>query len=1090
MINAALRNPYLVVVISLALVVVGVTSYQKIPADLLPIFKTPAVQIVTFYPGMPPEVMERDIMSRLERWTGQSVGIEHQEAKAMPGVCIVKDFFREDISPDTAMSQVTSYAMSDMFYLPPGTVPPMVMPFDPTASVPLCLVTVSNPEMNEKELYDIAYYELRNRLQAIPGVIAPAVYGGRLRRILCYLDPEKLVARGLSLMDVHKALLEQNVLIPAGNAKMGDMDFQILTNALTETVDEINLTPIRTVDGTQILLRDVGVAKDAGQIQSNVVRINRKRQVYIPIYRQPGANTIEIVNAIKQRLDRIQARLKDMNSDNPKMQSLVLSVVMDQSLGVRKSITGLQIAAGLGALFAGLVVLVFLRSIKLSVIIFLAIPISILAAIVGLFYTGDTINAMTLGGLALAVGILVDQSIVVLENVVRHARMGKTPLAAALDGTKEVATPIFVSTLTFCVVFYPIVYLTGLSRFLFTPLAVAATIAIVASFLISITLVPAFCARFVRVSAAEIANVGRESAFTVWFGRMLSMAISSRFLIVPAAFAVLVGAGLVFSQLGTELFPPVDSGQFTIYVRLPSGTRIERTEATISDVERVIMDQIGEADPGFAIGAELQPESYLQMVISNIGVLMDWPAAYTPNTGPMDSFMLVQLKEKAGRPSVFDVVGDLRNQLNEQFPEVEFAFDTGGMMTAALNMGEPSPIHFQITGSDLSTAQDIGRIIRDQAAQVPGAVDVRIAQRLDYPAQRVKVDRALATSQGVTVDDVMKNLVSATNSSINFEPAFWIDPRNGNHYFLGVQYAEEDIKSLETLKNIPITGAKSIGPVPLGNVAKFELESGPAVINHRNITRVTDIYANVLPGYDVGSVVKQMEALLTEHPELLLVSEQTARGQSYRVEGKAFQGKGYSVEMQGEVREMRESFRQFASSLGIAIALIYLVMVAQFRSFIDPLVILLSVPLGFIGVVAVLWLTQGTVSIMTMMGIIMMTGIVVEYSIVLVDFANRQIEENQMTPREAIIDAAKVRLQPIMMTSLTTLLAIAPMAVGVGGGDANIPLARAIIGGVLGATVLSLIVVPCLYVMMKWSSSATAGTDQQDPNDEKLAPTR
>jgi multidrug efflux pump subunit AcrB len=477
MIRTALKNPYLVVVGALAVLVVGVTSYQKIPADLLPIFKTPAVQIVTFYPGMPPEVMERDIMSRLERWTGQSVGIAHQEGKAMLGVSIVKNFFREDISMDSAMSQVTSYAVSDMYYLPPGTIPPMVMPFDPTASVPLCLVTVSSTEMNEKELYDIAYFELRNRLQAIQGVIAPAVYGGKLRRILAYVDREKLEARGLSLMDVQRALLEQNVLIPAGNAKMGDVDFQIFTNALPDTVEKINQTPIKVVDGAMVLMRDVGEVQDAGQIQTNAVRINGARQVYIPIYRQPGANTIEIVDAIKDRLARILNRLKEMNSDDPKMQSLVLSVVMDQSIGVRKSITGLQIAAGLGALLAGLVVLVFLRSFRSALVIFLAIPLSILAAIIGLFYTGDTVNAMTLGGLALAVGILVDQSIVVLENVVRHAQMGKSPVQAALDGAREVAMPIFVSTITFCVVFFPIVFLSGIAKFLFTPLAVAACVA-------------------------------------------------------------------------------------------------------------------------------------------------------------------------------------------------------------------------------------------------------------------------------------------------------------------------------------------------------------------------------------------------------------------------------------------------------------------------------------------------------------------------------------------------------------------------------------------------------------------------------------
>ncbi len=1070
MIRGALRNPYLVVVAALAVVVIGVTSYRKIPADLLPIFKTPAVQIVTFYPGMPPEVMERDIMSRLERWTGQSVGIEHQEGKAMLGVSVVKDFFREDISMESAMAQVTSYAVSDMFYLPPGTIPPMVMPFDPTASVPLCLVSVSSSEMNEKELYDIAYFELRNRLQAINGVIAPAVYGGKLRRILAYLDREELEARGLSLMDVQRALIEENVLIPAGNAKMGDVDFQIFTNALPDAVDKINLTPIKVVDGQPVLLRDVGEVKDAGQIQSNIVRTNGARQVYIPIYRQPGANTIAIVDGIKNKLDRILLRLKEMNSDDPKMQSLVLSVVMDQSLGVRDSITGLQIAGGLGAVLAGLVVLLFLRSFRSALIVFMAIPLAVLVAVIGLFYTGDTINAMTLGGLALAVGILVDQSIVVLENITRHVHMGKTTTEAARDGAQEVAMPILVSTITFCVVFYPVVFLSGMAAFLFTPLAIAASIAIVASYVIAITLLPAYCARFMKRGGleelAETAEKESHSAFDRGYHWLLGRFLKLRYAVVAGVVVLLAGSGVVAANLGQELFPVVDSGQFTVQVRLPSGTRIERTEEKITEIEQTIMDKLGQPDPAFALGSEEHPQSSLQMLISNIGVLMDWPAAYTPNTGPMDAFMLVQLKDKRGRPGVFDVVGELRQQLEHKFPSVEFSFDTGGMMTAALNMGEPSPIHFQVTGSNLETAQDISHLIKDEAKKVPGAVDVRVAQRMDYPVLDVEMDRVLASHQGVTVDDVMKNLVSATNSSINFDPAFWIDESNGNHYFMGVQYREEDINSLDTLRNIPISGSNSEGTVPLKNVSTFEQTTGPSVINHHNITRATDIYANVLPGYDVGSIVTAMEKRLEASPELQLVSEQLDEGQVYNVAGPEFEGKGYAVEMQGEVKSMRDSFAQFSQGLLIAVILVYLVMVVQFRSFLDPFIILLTVPLGFVGVIALMALTGTNLSIMAFMGIIMMVGIVVEYSIVLIDFANRRLAEG-LTVHEAIMDAAKVRLRPILMTSLTTWLALLPMAVGFAGGEANVPLARAIIGGVLGATVLTLLVVPCLYVMMK-----------------------
>jgi len=537
---------------------------------------------------------------------------------------------------------------------------------------------------------------------------------------------------------------------------------------------------------------------------------------------------------------------------------------------------------------------------------------------------------------------------------------------------------------------------------------------------------------------------------------------------------VFLGSLAVLTQLGTELFPPVDSGQFTIYARLPSGTRLEVTEEKMNQIEKVIEERLGKADPGFALGREAEPQSHLQMLISNVGVLMDWPAAYTPNTGPMDAFLLVQLKDKRGRPEVFSLVTQMREELNEKFPGVEFAFDTGGMMTAALNMGEPSPVRFQISGSKLEKAQEIARKIRDKAREVPGTADVRIAQRMDYPTLIVDVDRELAAHHGVTVEDVMKNLVSALNSSINFEPAFWIDEKNGNHYFMGVQYREEDIQSLDTLEYLPITGAGSSRPVPLQNVAKIHRGTGPAVVSHMNLTRATDVYANVLPGYDVGSVVSAIERELEAEPELGVVATETERGRIYDVAGPDYKDQGYVIAMQGEVKSMRDSFSQFSQGLGIAVILVYLVMVAQFRRLIDPFITLLPVPLGFIGVVLLMLLTGTSLSIMAFMGIIMMVGIVVEYSIVLVDFANHRLEEG-LTVREAAVEAAQVRLRPILMTSLTTALALMPMAwpelflapFGISGGDANVPLARAIIGGVIGATVLSLLVVPCLYVMMK-----------------------
>ncbi|NND97876.1 MAG: efflux RND transporter permease subunit, partial [Pirellulaceae bacterium] len=843
-----LGKPHLIIVAALMTVVLGGYAYTKIPADLLPQFDTPAVQIVCFYPGMPPEVMEKDIMSRLQRWTAQSVGIEHQEAKAMQGVCVVKDFFAEGVSNAEAMAQVSSYAMSDMFYLPPGTIPPMVMPFDPTASVPLCLVVVSNPEMDEQELYDIAYYELRNKLQSIRGVIAPAVYGGKLRRILAYVEAEKLEAYGLSLMDVQAALRKQNVLIPAGSIKIGQQDLQIFTNAIPEKIEELNDTPIRVVDGVPVLMRDVGEVKNASQIQSNIVRINGARQVYIPIYRQPGANTIEIVDRINTQLSTILVRLKNERSEDPKMTSLVLSVAMDQSIGVRSSIRSLQVAGALGALLAGLVVLLFLRSFRLTGVVLLAIPLAIIAAFLVMYFTGDSINAMTLGGLALAIGILVDQSIVVLENIVRHARMGKKPVDAAADGTSEVLGPILVSTLTFAVVFLPVIFLSGLTRFLFSPLAIAAVVAIFASFLLSITLVPAYCAYFLPAINAEPQSAESAGPVNDWFSRVLRGAIAARWMVLGGAILAFAAAVGITQRQGQELFPTVDSGQITMYVRLPSGTRIERTEETMKEIEAAIIDLIGQPDPAYALDpdAEEHPNSALQLLISNIGVLMDWPAAYTPNSGPMDAFMLVQLKNKSSTDAVESYVGQLRESLSKKFPDVEISYDTGGMLTAALNMGEPAPIHFQVQCSDLEKAQSIASIIRDTASGVPGATDVRIAQRIDYPALQVEMDRELAARMQITPKDVMTNLVAATNSTINFEPTFWIDKNKGNHYFFGVQYLEEDLNSEQTIRDIPVMGSAD-ATRRLGSVAKITRTQGPAVVHHRNISRVTDIYAGVLP---------------------------------------------------------------------------------------------------------------------------------------------------------------------------------------------------------------------------------------------------
>jgi multidrug efflux pump subunit AcrB len=1032
-VKAALKNPYAVIVLALAILVIGVTAISRLPTDILPTFKTPAVQILTFYPGMPAEIMEKDITTRLQRWTGQANGIARQEAKSMVGVSVVKDFFREDIDPNTAMSQVTSLAMSDLYYLPPGTIPPMVMPFDPTASIPLALISVSSPTFDETKLYDVAYFDLRNRLQSITGVIAPAVYGGKLRRILAYVDSEKAQARGLAPLDVINAIRDNNVMIPTGNAKFGALEYQINANGMVHRVEDLNDLPLNIGAGPATFIRDVAKVEDAAQIQSNVVRVNGKRQVYIPIYRQPGANTIAVVNGIKGFIRPILERVKGVNLD----------VVMDQSVYVREAIRNLTFEAALGAVLASVLVLLFLGSYRPMLIVLISLPLACLGAFIGLYFTKESVNAMTLGGLAVAIGLLIDQSVVVLENIERHLSLGKAPLDAARDGALEVGRTLLIITLTLGVVFFPVVFLTGIGKFIFTPMAKTVLMALATSYVLALTLVPVCAARLMRHKRREPERPRELEEQGGWFAelrkryqRVLLRVVGLRWLVLGGTALAFIISLVLVRFIGTELFPQTDAGQFSVKVRAPTGLRIERTEEIVAGVERAIQSVI--------------PEKDRKIIISNIGVLLDWPAAYTPNSGPQDAFILVQLTQGRSR-STFDYVDELREKLPQQFPGIEFSFDTGGMLTAALNFGLPSPINIQVEGRDLHVARSIADKIVRFAQTVPGAADVRIQQRLDAPIINVDVDRVKAAQVGLTQDSIVKNIVTALNSSINFAPSFWIDEVTGNHYFIGAQYREEEIESLDTVLNIPITGKKQPTPVPLRTLAKFSRGTAPSEVNHVNITRVTDIYVNVRRR-DMGSVARDIQKFIGKmHNDRSQMPE------------------GYRVEMRGEVQSMKESFAPLGFSLVLAVVLVYLVMVVQFRSFLDPFIVMFAVPLGLIGVVLMLYFTGTYLSIQSLMGTIMMVGIVVSFSVLMVEFANRLMEEarasgQRKTARQAIVEAAGLRLRAILMTGLSAILGLTPMAIA---GGANIPLARAVVGGVVAAVLLVLFVVPVLYILLK-----------------------
>lgn len=952
----------------------------------------------------------------------------------MVGVSVIRNFFSDDTDPNSALTQVNSLAMSNLRYLPPGTLPPIVLPFDPSATMPISILSVSSDAMGEGELQDIARYELRSAVQSVPGAVAPAVFGGKQRAVLAFVERNKLEMRGISPVEVAGAIGNYNIMLPTGGARIGDIDYQIDSNSMYPTPESMGDIPLKAQSGNSVYLRDVGHAEDAARIQTGLVRINGRRQVYVPIYRQQGASTLSVVDGVKAAVPKMQERIPS---------GIDLKVVMDQSVYVRAAIDALVHEGVLGALFAAGMILIFLGSFRSTVIATLSIPLSILGAIAGLLATGNTINAMTLGGLALAVGPLVDNAIVVLENTHRHLGLGKSPELAAADGANEVALPVLVATVTTIIVLLPLAFTAGMGKFLFRPLALSVTFAMVTSYILSMTLVPTRCAAWLKGHSGPDEQGKKPGlgmrihhrieavlSFVVRiYERMLRFVLRWRIAVLLLVVAVFVGSLGLYPLLGQELFPQVDAGQIVMTVRVPTGTKLEVTEEQIIKIENALRELIKPRD--------------LSMVISELGVVPDWSAAYTPNSGPQDAVLKIQLTDERSQ-SAQEYADFLRNKLNSRFPGIEFAFNTGGIVSAALNYGALSPIDVQIAGKITEQGRDFARKVWQAVRNVPGAADVRINQRFDYPQLFIEVNRAKAADLGLTQENIIQNVVTCLNSSIQFARNFWIDPVSGNQYWVGVQYNESAVGSVDDLMNVPITGAKSTSPVLLRNVATIRRRSAPAEIQHANFTPIISVYANA-SGRDVGAVAADIEKALK----------------------KLDVPKGLSLQMGGEVQRMRTAFGSMGFGLLMATILVYLIMVALFRSYLDPLIILLTVPLGLIGVLGILYVTKTSLNVQSSMGIIFMVGIVVANSVLLVDFANRLATEGK-TIAEAITVAGGVRLRPIIMTFLATFLDLLPMAIGMGkGSEANVPLARAVIGGLIAGTVMTLFVVPIFYTMFR-----------------------
>jgi multidrug efflux pump subunit AcrB len=1055
LIRASLRNHYAVTVTVLTILVLGSLVLLQIPVDILPVSRSPAVQVLTFYGGMSATNVEKDITNRMERWTGQAAGTLRQESRSIVGASIIRNYYRGDVDPNGALTQVNSLASAAIPNLPPGTLPPVILPFDPTSSMPVALVALDAESRSESELYDAGRYEVRNMIMASPGAVAPVVYGGRLRAVIAYLNREQLQARNMSPLDVMQGLDRFNLFLPTGSAKFGTKDYALDSNSMYELVEGMRDIPLKTGAGRPVYLGDVATPADASLIQTNVVRVNGKRQVYIPVYRQVGSSTLSVVNELSAALPEMQAKLTfpDIN----------LKLVMDQSVYVRHAITSLAEEGVLGAILCSLVILIFLGQWRMTLIAVMTIPISVIAAVIGLHATGNTINVMTLAGLSLAIGPLVDSAIICLENTHRYLGLGDKPRQAAFLGASEVAMPELVASCCTLLVLAPLALMPGMGVFLFRPMALAVTFAMVAAYILSRSFVPALCYLWLRPHSGHghqhggivAALFARWQAFiTSLIGgylRLLHAALGARKLVLGVT--ILIVLGVVFgvgSQLRREFFPEVDAGAFEIYVRGPTGMRLEITEERVALVEQFIRETL---------------EGDLDLVISEIGVTPDWSAAYTPNSGPMDAVVKVQLKPHRHR-SAQEWAHELRLGFEgePQFSDLEFAFDTGGMIRGAMNEGKSTPLNVRITGRDLAKNRQIAERIQEEVREVEGVVDCRILQRLDYPQYFLDVDRAKAASLGLTQGDVMRNVVAAFNSSIQFNKKnFWIDPVSHNQYFVGVQYPEKDIKSLETLLQVPITGPGQDKPIPLGNLVSIKRTTVPAEIVHNNLQPTIDLVMNV-HGRDLGSVADEVGEVVGRF------GKEEKRGSWVPYDPKSEEQvplEGSKITLSGEYSRMQETFRNLGVGLVLASLLVYFLMVALFRSWVVPLIIISAVPVGLVGVVLMLFLTGTALNVQSLLGVIFMVGIVVSNTVLLTDFAQNLRVSEKLTPTQAIVKAASIRVLPVMMTALAAFFALVPMALGLArGSEANTPLGRAVIGGLLAGLVTTLFVVPSLYSLV------------------------
>jgi len=1034
-VRVALNRPYTFIVLAILILVLSPVMILRTPTDIFPNIDIPVIAVAWQYTGMNPEELEGRLTNTFERLTTIVVdNIEHMESTTVNGQAIVKIYLHHGASLDTANAQVTSGSQTILRFLPPGTLPPLIINYS-ASTVPILQLGLSGDGLSEQQLNDLGQNFLRPQLVTVPGAVIPFLYGGKQRQVMIDLNPGLMQSKGLSPQDVLNAVQQQNLIFPSGTAKMGPFEYDVRLNASTRTVPELNDLPVKVVGNSTIYLRDVANVRDAFAPQTNIVRQDGHRGVLVTVLKAGNGSTIDVVKGIRGLLPRVAQTLP------PEFKIVPLA---DQSIFVRGAVNGVIRETIIAGCLTGLMVLLFLGSWRSTLIIAVSIPLSILTSVMILSFLGETINIMTLGGLALAVGMLVDDATVEIENINRNLAMGKETVKAILDGAQQIAVPALVSTLCICIVFLPMFFLGGVARYLFVPLAEAVVFAMLASYLLSRTLVPTLAMYLLRPENQD-ANSSRnplvrfQQAFERGFERLrnfyhalLILLVRRRLLFVPTFLLACAAAFLLMPWLGQDFFPNTDSGQFILHLRAKSGTRIEETAKLCDLVEGTIRQEI--------------PGNEVDNILDNIGLpysTVNFMHSTSGLIGAGDADVLVSLKKHHHATDKY--VERLRETLPREYPETTFYFVPSDIVTQVLNFGLPAPIDIQIEGADIEGNREVAAEMLHEVERVPGIADARIQQAFDYPEFDVAVDRTKAAQGGYTEHDVANSLLNSLSGSFQITPMFFLNYKNGVSYNLVTQTPQYSIQSLQDLQNTPLSATTAARPEIMADVASIKRGNEMEVINHYNIRRVVDIYAAV-EGRDLGAVGHDVTRIVDANRKSL--------------------PRGSFITIRGQLQTMRTSYLGLLGGLVFSVVLVYLLIVVNFQSWLDPFIIITALPAALAGIIGFLFITHTTLSVPALMGAIMCMGVGTANSILVVSFAKERLLHHG-DPIEAAIEAGFTRFRPVLMTALAMIVGMIPMALGLGeGGEQNAPLGRAVIGGLLCATLATLIFVPAVFSLL------------------------